>query len=281
MPTVLDTLQKGTGYLDKYGVEDARLNMQHLLAHVLKCDRMKVYVDFDRELTEPQLETLRDLTKKRATGEPLQHLLGTIEFCGLEFKTDQRALIPRPETEELTDQCSKLELPDSLAILDLGCGSGIIGIALSNLLSDSRPRITMADISPEALALADENRANLAPAANMSLVESDLFANIEGSFDLIVANLPYIPTREQTSLSKEVQRDPALALYGGENGTELIELFFEQVSNHISTGGQIALEYGIGQEETIQTFAEKTRFGQIRIVRDLSGINRFLFAVKM
>ncbi|MDF1813815.1 MAG: peptide chain release factor N(5)-glutamine methyltransferase [Verrucomicrobiales bacterium] len=281
MSTVLDTLQQGTGYLEKYGVEDPRLNMQYLLAHVLKCDRMQVYVDFDRSLTEDQLVILRDLTKRRANGEPLQHLLGTSEFCGLEFKTDSRALIPRPETEELAEKCSKLDLPGNPQILDMGCGSGVIGISLAHLLKDIEPVVVLADISIEALSLAEENRASLVSDANVTLVESDLFSHIDGPFDLIVANLPYIPHSEQTSLSKEVQQDPDLALYGGEQGTEVIESFFSQIAEHIKSGGRIALEYGINQEEKIQSLASDAQLHEIEVAKDLSGINRFLFAVKI
>lgn len=278
MATVLDTLQKGTDYLEKKGVENGRLNMQHLIAHVLRCDRMQVYVDFDRELTEPQLDSLRELTRSRARGEPLQHLLGTVEFCGLEFRTDNRALIPRPETEELTTHCAALSLGESPRILDLGCGSGVIGLSLAHLLRERNPSIWLSDISGDALDLARENMENLALSDGVTLVEGDLFSALDGVFSLIVANLPYVSLREKTSLSREVQRDPESALYGGEEGTELIERFFESVEAHVQPGSQVALEYGIGQAEAIEDLAGKAGFGDLRIVRDLSGIDRFLFA---
>jgi len=280
MATVLDILQKGTGYLEKYGVEDARLNMQYLLAHVLKCNRMQVYVDFDRELSESQLLLLRSLTKRRGNGEPLQHLLGTSEFCGLEFKTDERALIPRQETEELTDRCAKLDLPDGAAILDLGCGSGVIGLSLAHLLKKQKPGIVLADLCESALSLAEENRAALLPEADVTLIQSDLFSNLTGPFDLIVANLPYIPNKSETSLSREVRRDPALALFGGEVGTEIIERFFKEVDHYLKPGGMIALEYGFDQENPVRAFAEAAAFSDIKLDKDLSGICRFLFAVK-
>lgn len=281
MPTVLDTLTKGADYLAKHGVEDARLNMEHLIAWVLKCDRMQVYVQFDQELVEPKISQLRELTMRRSKGEPLQHLLGSVEFCGLEFKTDDRALIPRPETEELTDRCSKLTLPSPLRVLDMGCGSGVIGLSLAHLLADKNPSIVLVDLSSEALALAEENRQALVPEADIHLIESDLFSNVEGVFDLIVANLPYIPKGDQTTLSREVQRDPSLALYGGEVGTELIERFFQELAPHIESGGRIALEYGIHQEESIATLAASAKFESIEIISDLSGVNRFLLAVKI
>ena len=101
MATILDTLKKGSEYLQRHGVDEARLNMELLLAHVLKVDRMRLYLDFDKQLSESHLDSLRELTKRRSRGEPVQHLLGTVEFCDLDFLTDARALIPRPETEEL------------------------------------------------------------------------------------------------------------------------------------------------------------------------------------
>ena len=283
MATVLDTLKKGTEYLAKHHVEDARLNMQHLLAHVLKCDRMQVYLDFDRELDENQLAGLRDLTKRRAQGEPLQHLMGNTEFCGFLFKVDQRALIPRPETEELTTLCAKLSLPESPRILDLGCGSGVIGITLALLLEEKRPAVTLVDKSPEALSLARENKKELAPQADLHFVESDLFCALDSSdlgFDLVASNLPYVPKHEQIDLCREVLRDPPMALYGGEKGTEMIERFFSEVSSYLKAGGHVAIEFGIGQEEAVGSFAEQAQLESIRVVRDLSGTNRFLFAAK-
>ncbi len=280
MATVLDILQKGTVYLEKYGVEDARLNMQYLIAHTLKCNRMQVYVDFDRELSEPQILLLRTLTKRRGNGEPLQHLLGTSQFCGLEFKIDDRALIPRHETEELTDRCAKLDLPERPEILDLGCGSGVIGLSLAHHLKKYQPRIVLADISESALSLAEENRATLLPEAVVTLIQSDLFSSVNGPFDLIVANLPYIPNSSETTLSREVRRDPAIALFGGEVGTEIIERFFRDVNHYLKPGGIIALEYGFDQEPTVRAFAEAAAFTAIEMLKDLSGICRFLFAVK-
>lgn len=281
MATVLDTLQKGTDYLEKHGVENGRLNMQQMLAHVLKCDRMQVYVNFDRELNESQLGQLREMTRKRAKGEPLQHLLGTVEFLELEFKVDARALIPRHETEELADRCRKLTLPETPRILDMGCGSGVLGLSLAHHLDNRKPKIILADVSAEALTLAEENRLALVPEADVTLVKSDLFSELKDNFDLIVANLPYIPESEKTSLSREVLQDPDMALYGGPEGTELLARLFQEIDNFTSSGSQIALEFGIDQEQEIARLADEAQFEKIRIVRDLSGINRFLFATKI
>ncbi|MDF1741219.1 MAG: peptide chain release factor N(5)-glutamine methyltransferase [Verrucomicrobiales bacterium] len=279
MATILDTLKKGTEYLEKYGVEDPRLNMEHLIAHVLKVTRMQLYVDFDKALPEPALVSLRDLTKRRSKGEPLQHLLGSVEFCELEFSVDGRALIPRPETEELVHLLLQKEWPENVRILDLGCGSGVIGLSLAHHLADKGASVTLADVSSGALALSQENATSL-QITNVNFVESDLFCAIDSRFDLIVANLPYIPDAEQTELSREVQRDPALALYGGELGTEIITRFLHEVSTHLSDSGQIALEYGIDQHDTLKKQAEDLAFEPVTIKKDLNGIERFLFATK-
>ena len=236
--TILDTLKKGTEYLQKHEVSEARLNMELLLAHVLEVERMQLYIDFDQPITEEHLNLLRDLTKRRGRGEPLQHLVGTVEFCGLEFTTDHRALIPRPETEELTRKLLAREWPNSVAILDVGCGSGVIGIALAFSLAERSPHVVLSDLSPEALSLAKDNSMKLLTPGGVTVdfVESDLFSSIEGTFNLIVANLPYIPETEESLLSREVQYDPALALYGGPFGTEVMERFLVGAPTFLASG---------------------------------------------
>ncbi|MEM7602804.1 MAG: peptide chain release factor N(5)-glutamine methyltransferase [Verrucomicrobiota bacterium] len=280
MATILDTLKKGTEYLQKYHVEEARLSMEHLIAHVLKMDRMQLYLDFDRPLTEEQLDSLRELTKRRSRGEPLQHLLGTVEFHDLEFKTDARALIPRPETEELVDLILKRDGPSPVSMLDLGCGSGVIGATLFQKF-DPKPQVTVfADVSREALDLARENCTSLGMDNAVELIESNLFASIPGSFDLIAANLPYIPSAEATELSREVQQDPELALYGGAKGTEVVERALEGAIPQLNPGGLLALEIGIDQAEGLKIFAEDLGYYPVEILKDLSGIDRFIFATK-
>tara|TARA_R110000850_G_scaffold19988_13_gene59840 strand:- start:1361 stop:2209 length:849 start_codon:yes stop_codon:yes gene_type:complete len=280
MPTILDTLKKGTEYLEKHGIDEARLNMEHLIAHTLKVERMQLYLDFDRPLTEEQLESLRDLTKRRSRSEPLQHLMGTVEFCGLEFATDSRALIPRPETEELADILTKRKWSERASILDMGCGSGVLGLTLAHHLKGSEAVVTLVDISEEALDLARENASSLDLGAQVHFARSDLFSEVDGEFDLIMANLPYIPAQEETKLSREVQRDPAVALYGGDEGTELIKAFLKDVLIHLKPGGHLAIEYGIGQAEELKLDGENAGLSNVVIRKDLSGIERYIFATK-
>ena len=283
MKTVLQTIQSGTPYLEKAGVESARLNMEYMLAHVMGCKRMQLYLQFDRPLEEAILEPLRDLTRRRAKREPLQHLLGTVEFMGREFKCDARALIPRPETEELIEKIlahyKKENLPPPARILDMGTGSGVIGLSLAHAFPESHA--TLADVSPEALALAEENAGKTAlPDGRASFVLTDLFQNLtRGPFDLIVANLPYIAAGEVPTLAAEVQRDPVLALDGGPVGTEIIARFLADLTPHAAPGALIALEIGAGQSSDLLPVMEHFGLRESRSVSDYSGRDRFLFSI--
>lgn len=281
MTTILDALQKGTGYFEKHEVEAARLNMQHLLAHVRKCDRMELYTGFDEQLFEEELEQLRELMRRRVAGEPLQHLLGTVEFVDHEFLCDSRALIPRPETEHLVGVLAEMAWPDPLRILDVGTGSGVIGLSLAAWLKDERAEIsaTLSDVSSAALELAQENAKRIDGALSgceLQFVESDLLANIDGQFDLITANLPYISDADMTQLSKEVKHDPELALRGGARGTEIIERFLADLHDHLADDGVAAMEFGLGQEQLLEAKAHELGFGEVEIVKDDTDRDRFL-----
>lgn len=279
MATILDTLKKGTIWLEKQGISEARLNMEHLIAHSLDCERVQLYVDFDRPLSEAELDILRDFTKRRATGEPLQHIIGTVEFCGLEFLCDSRALIPRPETEELATKLIELDLPENLRILDVGCGSGVLGLSLSHLLTEKNPSVVLTDLSPDALSLAQANATKL-ELENITFIESDLFAAIDGTFDLIAANLPYIPDGDKPGLSPEVQQDPDTALFGGPVGTEIMNRFLTDARTYMNAGATLAIEYGIGQGNDLKSHAEACGYQEITIISDINDIERFLFATQ-
>src|SRR6266436_6607676 len=193
--TVLEVLQATTAYFKKHNVENPRLNAEHLLAHMLRGKRIELYLEFERELTETELGPLRDLVKRRSEGEPLQHLLGTVEFCRLTFLCDKRAMVPRPETEELVEFLkSEIQDPKS-QILDVGTGSGVIALSLAAEFPEAR--ILAVDISDDALALAQENAAKLNLSDRVQFMKRRLLENIEGAFDLIVANLPYISTQDR------------------------------------------------------------------------------------
>src|SRR5256714_6887811 len=185
--TVLEVLQSSTAYFKKRQIENARLNAEHLLAHVLNLKRIELYLEFERNLEEPELAPLRELVRRRGEGEPLQHLLGTVEFCGLTFLCDKRAMIPRPETEELVELLkSKIQNPKS-EILDVGTGSGVIALCLATKFPEAK--ILAVETSEEALNLAGENAGRLGLGERVQFQKGNLLENQTERFDVIAANL--------------------------------------------------------------------------------------------
>jgi len=276
MPTVLEVIKSTTAYFDKHGVESARLNAEHLTAHALgKKKRLDLYMEFDRPLSEGELAPLRDLVRQRAQGKPLQHLLGTVEFFGREFRSDARALVPRPETEQLVELVMEFKSENSRPkILDAGTGSGVIAITLALELPGAF--VTALDISPDALALAQSNAAALG--ANVTFVHGDLLPDEPATFDLIVANLPYIPTAEISTLAREVRHDPAGALDGGPDGLDFIRKLIALSAPRLAGGGEMFLEIGHDQADRVVEIFGRHGYRDIQALPDLQGVRRFVSA---
>lgn len=279
MKPLLDTLKAGTSFLEKHGVDEARLNMEHLLAHVLECRRLDLYLRFGEILDESTLAELRTLTRRRADGEPLQHLLGTVEFMGHEFVSDHRALIPRPETEYLTDLIvRRFGKTPPRAVLDLATGSGCIGLSLAAAWKEAETAVTLSDISEDALDLTRLNATRLHLSDRVRILRSDLFEKLDGPFDLIVSNLPYIPTAEIPTLSREVKRDPVLALDGGPDGLDIVHRFLADSPARLHPGALIALEVGHDQGPATAALAGESGFTATEVLEDLQGVPRFVLA---
>jgi release factor glutamine methyltransferase len=273
--TVLEVLQSTTAYFKKRGIENPRLNAEHLIAHTLGKKRLDIYLEFERDLAEPELTPLRELVRRRAQREPLQHLLGTVEFCGRIFLCDKRALVPRPETEQLVALVeSRIENRES-RIVDVGTGSGVIALTLADKFPEAE--IVATDISEEALSLARENAARLG-IKRVQFVRWDLLEGIAGDFDLIVANLPYISRLDRDQLSPEVLRDPEIALFTGESGDEMIHRLIGEAAAHLRPGGLLALEIGLGQGDGLSRFLEAKNYRDIETKKDYADVTRFLFA---
>lgn len=274
--TVLEVLKSSALYLEKRGVETPRLNAEHLLAHVLGLRRMGLYLEFERELQEAELAPLRALLKRRGQREPLQHLLGTVEFCGHVFACDKRALVPRPETEELVELVqAKIENPKP-RILDVGTGSGVIALSLAAKFPAAE--VHAVDLSEEALALARENAARLDLTNRVIFQHGDLLTSVNQVYDLIVANLPYISETDRGTLAGEVLRDPETALFGGPNGDEIIRDLIATAPVKLAPGGLLALEIGLGQAEKLSAFLGEKNYHNIAAMSDYSGVTRFLLA---
>lgn len=275
--------------------------MQHLMAHVRTATARLFTPGLTGLLKKRNWLPSRELLKRRAAGEPLQHLLGFTEFFRRDFLTDARALIPRPETEELVEMVLK-KIPDRpVRVLDMGTGSGIIGVTLALELKERAKEVVLADISPQALDLALENAMRLG--ARVSTVQTDLFENIplekpvlrqEGAdssasvpeeeekdagremrFDVIVANLPYIADGEE--LAPEVMKDPHTALFGGPEGWEIIERFLARARDYLNENGFVALEIGHDQAAAVTQIMDGYGYNYIEVLKDMSGVARFPF----
>lgn len=279
MKTVLEVITATTAFFQKSGVESARLNIEHLLAHVMGKRRMDLYLEFDRPLGEKELGPLRELVRRRAQREPLQHLLGTVEFLGLTLKSDVRALIPRPETEQLCEMLAAQAKEESCPwkrgrIADVGTGTGCIALALANALPEAS--VAAFDVSEDALALAGENAARCGLANRVTFSRSNLLSAAGGGFDLVIANLPYIPSGEIASLQPEVQRDPRAALDGGADGLDLVRRLLPEAAQRLRPGGVLALELGINQPAILASELASHGFRDSKILKDLQGRERFI-----
>lgn len=273
--TLIEVLQSTTAYFAKRDIESPRLNAEHLLAFILKRKRIELYLEFERVLTEAELAPLRELVKRRGQGEPLQHLLGTVEFDGHVFICDKRALVPRPETEQLVELLkSQIPSPKS-QILDVGTGSGVIALSLAGNFPDAK--VTATDLSEDALALARENAERLGLTNRVEFLTGDLLIYVNHVYDLIVANLPYIAAADRATLSREVLHDPEIALFGGERGDEMVRKLIEAAPSRLKPGGLLALEVGLGQADDLAALMAEKNYHDIRKEADYAGVTRFLF----
>ncbi|MFM7373888.1 MAG: peptide chain release factor N(5)-glutamine methyltransferase [Chthoniobacterales bacterium] len=271
---LLEVLRGAESYLAERGVENPRLNAEHLLAHALGLKRMELYLQFDRQLTEAERAPLRETVKRRGAREPLQHILGTAEFHGRTFACDKRALIPRPETEQLVEIALKIvKGKTSTRILDIGTGSGVIAITLA--LEIPAAEVHAVDLSTDALALAAENAARHGLTERVRFHKADLLPPDETRFDLIVANLPYIPADEIASLSPEVRHDPLSALDGGPDGLDLIRRLIDAAPDRLAPGGALLLELGAGQADAVNALLADRKFRDISVRSDYQNIPRF------
>lgn len=282
MKTIQDILTSGTAYLEARGIDAPRHSMQSLLVHVLGCSKTWLYLHHEDPLSEEKLAPLRELLRERGKGVPLQHLLGTTEFYRREFRTDARALIPRPETEELVEMALHTVKPKpGMRVLDMGCGSGIIGITLALELAKHKPEVVMADVSEPALALTLENATALG--AKVRTYRSDLFEAWTGKddnpvippadFDLVLANLPYVPDGEQ--VSAEVSHDPATALYGGPDGLDIVRRFLKEARPYLTEGCLVMLEVGHDQGHATAGIMQELGYTDCKVLTDMSGKARF------
>jgi len=273
---LLEVLQAATEYLAARGVENARLVTEQLLSHVLECPRLQLYVRFESLLTEPQLEAMRRGMKRLAAGEPLQYVVGDTAFMGHLFKTDRRALIPRPDTEPLVEAvlaCEPLWARPAPAIVEVGTGTGCIAISLAL----AKPAAyTAIDVSPEALALARENAERLQVADRVTFQPGDLLTGLTtNSADAVVANLPYIRTADLAVLPRHIrEHEPVRALDGGEDGLVCIRRLAGEAPAVLRPGGWLFLEIGFDQGEAVRACLTDLGYADVAVCPDAGGRDR-------
>ena len=280
MLTVLEVIKKTTEFFAARGIESPRLNAELLVGHALAIKRMQLYLQFERPLTEPELEKIRPLVKRRSQREPLQYILGETEFAGLKLKVDRRALIPRPETEHLIELLvQRLAAVPPTRVLDLGTGTGAIALALASSFPGAT--VTAVDQSPDALALARENAERCGLSARLNFILSDWLDNLAGTgpYELIVSNPPYLTDAELQAAQPEVKdHEPAMALASGSDGMTALTQIFRTSRDFLSPGGLLACETGIAQHAALLEAATAAGYARAEAINDLSDRPRYLLA---
>lgn len=248
--TIKDTLKKYQN-----------IETEILLGHVLKKSKEFLYTHPEKKLTALELKKFKTLTKRRLKGEPIAYILGYKDFYGLRFKVNKNVLIPRPETEWLVEKA--LIQKNKNRILDIGTGSGCIAIAIKKHSKTSK--VTASDISFKALAVAKANARN--QTVKIKFIKSNLFSNLKGKFDMIIANLPYVPTSDYKKLKSNLKYEPKLAITDGTNTAEIYKRFLKDVKNHLSPKGLVLLE--------IDPSTKKYLPKQALIYKDIAGLPRY------
>jgi release factor glutamine methyltransferase len=270
MKSVLDLLTLSADYLAERGVPNARRAAEEVIGGALGLKRLDLYLHFEKPISREELARCRELLERRGKREPIQYLLGEVEFYNCSLRVTPAVLIPRPETEQLVEKVAEAIEPDGKVLWDICCGSGCIAIALKKKFPSLE--VVASDISSEALALARENAKR--NGVEVEFLEGDLFAPFSGrQADYVVSNPPYVATGDYEGLEPEVRaHEPMEALVSGDSGLELYERFARELPTHLKGGGRAWFEIGAGQG-----MAVKQLFGSYKsfVECDWSGHERF------
>jgi release factor glutamine methyltransferase len=278
MLTVLEVIKKTGEFFEAKGIESGRLNAELLVGHALGLKRMQLYLQFERVLATAEVDRIRALVRRRGLREPLQYIVGEVDFCGLKLKADRRALIPRPETERLVEIIVERCTAPAQAI-DLGTGGGAIALALAAAWPGAV--LTAVDLSEDALALARENAASTGHAARVTFLRSDWFAQVPAGarFNLVAANPPYLSAEEAAAAAPEVRDyEPSQALAAGDAGIAALRTIVRAAPAFLAPGGLLALETGTAHHAELLRLAGEAGFSRTESLRDLTGRDRFVLA---
>ena len=280
--TIMKILNWTKQYFTDKGVENPRLDAEVLLCAVLKCERITLYVDFERPLSDAELAQFKQYVVRRAAHEPLAYILGEKAFMRNMFKVTPDTLVPRPETELLVESIvmAAEAVGGDVKILDIGTGSGAIIVSLLDYLPQAKG--VGVDISVGALTVAKENAVAIGVAERTGFLRSDVYSALplNKKFDIIVSNPPYIPAADIAGLAKDVQNEPIGALDGGEDGLDFYRRITKEAPLHMVEDGLLAFEIGIYQGEAVAEMCKAAGFGAVAIRKDYAGIERMVFAAK-
>lgn len=277
--TVRDSLAQAEQVLTQSGCTEPRANAEFLLAHLLHTSRTWLTAFGQEPLPADKHQAYERLVARHAAGEPLAYITGFQPFCNLEISVTPDVLIPRPETEELVDWAAHFFNPAApLKILDLCTGSGCIALALAAQLPHAC--VTAVDISPRALQVARHNAERLKLQEKITFIESNLWENVQGDFDIIVSNPPYIPSGDLPGLMREVQAEPALALDGGPDGLQLTRQIIRRAGRFTHAGSILGLELCQGQPAGVVALLNGLGW-RATVKKDIFGIERFVLAQKI
>ena len=273
MMTIIKILRNATAELDAAGIESARLDAEILLAHVLNCRRLYLYVDAEKNVSPEQINRYKNLIERRIEKFPVAYLTGQREFFGLNFAVTPNVLIPRPDTEILVQiAIEKLSKIDAPIFLDIGTGSGAICISILKQLKTARA-VTV-DISADAVDCAKFNAEKFGVDDRINFHVGNLFEFLrDQKFHAVISNPPYIPTKDLATLQDEVKREPKIALDGGLDGLNFYRRIVDATPNFLFDGGFLAVEIGINQADAVKNLMSKN-FVDVEIFRDLSNIER-------
>jgi len=277
--TIHEAISRHEPNLRAGGIEMPLVELEWMLAHLLDIRRGELSVNDARKLTQPEAAQLACWVAERSRRVPLQHLLGTADFHEIRLRSDQRALIPRPETEMLVERAIDfLRAKDTPRVLDIGTGSGCIAISVATACLNGE--VEALDVSEDALALARENAIDAGVADRLQFLKADCRYNLPtGPFDLVVSNPPYIPTKEIDGLQPEVRdHDPHLALDGGADGLDFYRVLVANTAAILRQNGRLMLEMGHEQSPAVCALLETHRWSSIQVHEDLAGIPRIVIA---
>jgi len=273
--TVRSLLVWSREWLQKRGVDNARLDAELLLAKALGCDRIRLYIDGEKPLTPEELARFKPLLQRRGQREPVAYILGTREFYGRPFAVGPGVFIPRPETELLV-QLALEAIPDDAQVLDLCAGSGAVGVTIA--AERPKARVDLVEASKEAAAFARKNAEQHAK-GRATVYEGDLFAALPSPtrYHAVVSNPPYIALADKPGLAKELDHEPGLALFSGAEGLEVIRPLVAQAPRWVVPGGLFAIEIDPRQASVVQDLFQRAGFLRVKVQNDLAGLARHVF----